>query len=67
MFQRKKLLLNENIFDSEEAYEKLFMYLSDINKYAYLKKELDIPVSLINNKIHTIELSNWLSYLKNNI
>ncbi len=67
MFQRKKLLLNEKIFDSEESYEKLYMYLSNIKKYNYLKKELDITDSLINNKIHTIELSNWLSYLKNSI
>ena len=67
MLQRKKLLLEEKIFSSEDQFEKLNSYLSDINKFSYLKNELLINDSLILNNIHTIELQNWLNYIKNDI
>tara|TARA_Y100001970_G_scaffold276245_1_gene378664 strand:- start:374 stop:1204 length:831 start_codon:yes stop_codon:yes gene_type:complete len=67
MLQRKQLLLDEEIFSSEEDYEKLYNYLSDIKKFNFLKDELSISDTLIESKIHTIELFNWLNYLKNNI
>ena len=67
MSQRKSLLLEENIFNSTEDFEKLNLYLSDIKKFNYLKKELSISDSLILENIHTIELQNWMKYLKNDI
>lgn len=67
MLQRKKLLLEERIFTSEDQFEKLNFYLSDINKFSYLKNDLLINDSLILNNIHTIELQNWLNYIKSDI
>ena len=67
MSQRKSLLLEENIFNSTEDFEKLNLYLSDIKKFNYLKKELSISDSLILENIHTIELQNWIKYLMNDI
>ena len=67
MFQRKKLLLDENIFTSEVNFQKLYDYLSNIKNNNFLKNELEISDSLVDNKIHTIELSNWLNHVKNNI
>ena len=66
MLQRKEVLLNQKIFSSEAQFEKLYLYLSNIKKYEYLRKELLIPDSIIFENIHTIELKNWLNYLKNN-
>ena len=67
MNQRKSLLLKEKIFHSLKEFEKLFLYLSNIKQYYYLKDELFISDSLILDKIHTIELSNWLDNLKSSI
>ena len=63
MKQRKKLLLEENIYKSSDDFDKIFFYLSDIKKFDYLKKSLSISETLIEEKIHTLELSNWLKYL----
>ena len=67
MNQRKKLLLEENIFTSSEEFEKLYLYLSDIKKFDHLKKELLISDSLVLENIHTKELCNWLECVKNDI
>ena len=67
MFQRKQLLFDENIFNSEEKFGKLYDYLSNIKNNNLLKNELEISDSLVDNKIHTIELFNWLNHVKNNI
>ena len=65
MNQRKNLLLDEKIFKSSESFDKYNLYLSDIKKYDYLKNELNISDTLIKKNIHTVELSNWLTNLKN--
>ncbi len=67
MFQRKQLLFDENILTSEEKFGKLYDYLSNIKNNNFLKNELEISDSLVDNKIHTIELFNWLNHVKNNI
>ena len=67
MNQRKQLLLEEDIFTSSEEFEKFYLYLSDIKKFDYLKKELLISDSLVIENIHTNELYNWLEYVKNDI
>jgi len=40
------------------------IYLSDNRKFDYLKNKLCISDTLINKKIHSIELSNWLKSFK---
>ena len=67
MTQRKSLLLKEKIFRSSEDYNKLNIYLSNINKFQDLKKELLISDTLILKNIHTIELFNWIENLKSEI
>ena len=67
MNQRKKLLLDNNIFSTEEEYEKLYSFFSNIFQNHKLKNELSISDTLIVDDIHTIELKNWLEYLKSEI
>ena len=67
MSQRKNLLLEEKIFKSSEIFDKLNLYLSDVEKYNYLKNELVISDTLIEKNVHTTELSNWLRSIKNDI
>ncbi len=67
MKQRKNILLKEKVYNSEDLFEKFFLYLSDIKKFDYLKKELLISNTLISRNIHTIELRNWLQNIKNDI
>ena len=40
-------------------------YFSNIEKYNDKKVSLNISDNLINQKMHTLELSNWLNFLKN--
>ncbi|MDC1296518.1 type 1 glutamine amidotransferase [Alphaproteobacteria bacterium] len=67
MSMRKNLLIDENIFENLNDYNNTYLYLSDLNKYDYLKDVLSISNTLINNNIHKIELSNWLNNLKSSI
>ena len=67
MDQRKKLLLDNNIFSTEEEYEKLYSFFTNIFQNHKLKNELSISDTLIIDDIHTIELKNWLEYLKSEI
>ena len=67
MDQRKKLLLDNNIFSTEEEYEKLYSFFTNIFQNHKLKNELSISDTLIVDDIHTIELKNWLEYLKSEI
>ena len=67
MSQRKDLLLEEKIFKSSENLDKLILYLSNVEKYNYLKNELILSYTLLEKNIHTAELSNWLRHLKNDI
>ena len=64
---RKSLLLDEGIYKTSDQFDKIHLYLSDVDKYDYLKNELSIHDSLIERSIHTIELSNWVKNLKNDI
>ncbi len=60
MKQRKEVLLENKIYETLEEFEKFNLYFSNTKKYDYLKKTLSISNSLIDNKIHTTELYNWL-------
>ena len=63
MKQRKNLLIEEGIFDNSKKFNELYNFLSNTEKYKYKREELSISNSLIDQKIHTTELSNWLNYL----
>ena len=67
MAQRKEVLLKEKIFKSEKEFQKLNLFLSNIKKFKDLEDELNISKTLIDKKIHTFELSNWLNNIKNSI
>jgi len=64
--QRKSILLEENIFSSEHDCNIMYNYLSDLEKYDSLRKDLEISETLIDDKIRYRELINWLTYLKGN-
>ena len=65
MNQREQILLDEGIFNNQEEFNSYKNYFSDINKFSKLKKELKISDNLIDEKIHSLELFNWLNHLKN--
>ncbi len=65
--QRQSLLLKECVYNSLEQIDKLYLYLSDIGKYKNKKNELSISDTLINEEIHMLELSNWLTNLMSDI
>ena len=44
----------------------MYNYLSDLEKYDSLRKDLEISETLIDDKIRYRELINWLTYLKGN-
>jgi GMP synthase (glutamine-hydrolysing) len=67
MKQRKKILIKENIFNSNNDFDDLYSYLSDIGNSEHLRKKLAISESLLENNIHTLELFNWLEYVKSDI
>jgi len=63
MSQRENILLNEGVFNSREEFNFIKNLLDNnkINK----KKENNINISdhLLNEKIHSLELLNWLNFL----
>lgn len=64
MKQREKILLDEGVYKNSEEINKLCIFLSDIKKQ---NNYLQISETIINEKIHTLELANWLTNIKNNI
>ena len=67
MNMRKSLLLEEDIFQDVKSFNEINSQLSNIEKNKYQKNSLKLSNSLIDKKIHTQELTNWLKHLKNNI
>jgi GMP synthase (glutamine-hydrolysing) len=65
MDQREKILLDEGIYNNQEEFESYKNYFSNIEKFEGQKIPLNISNNLINRKMHTLELSNWLNSLKN--
>ena len=64
MNQRKKILLNSKIFTNKNQYYSYKNFFSNIEKYSYQKKDLNISDQLINEKMHSLELYNWLNSFK---
>tara|TARA_B110000438_G_C15678124_1_gene591130 strand:- start:190 stop:1020 length:831 start_codon:yes stop_codon:yes gene_type:complete len=67
MSQRKSKLLEEGVYKNSSEFNSMFLYLSDIKKFDYLKLDLSISQTLVNQKVHTIELFNWLKHLRKSI
>jgi len=67
MKQREALLLKEGVYQNSKQFNQICFYLSNIEKYNYKKNQLSISDTLINPKIHTLELENWLQYLTDSI
>jgi len=65
MMQREKILLDEGIYNNQDEFDSYKNYFSNIEKYNDQKISLNISDNLINQKMHTLELSNWLNFLKN--
>jgi len=65
MNQREKILLDEGIYNNRDEFDSYKNYFSNIEKYNDQKISLNISDNLINQKMHTLELSNWLNFLKN--
>ena len=65
MSQREKLLLDEDIYNSQEEFDSYKNYFSNIKKFNDQKISLNISDDLINQKMHTLELLNWLNLMKN--
>ena len=64
MSQREKVLLEEGIYRNKEEFDSYKNYFSDIDTFNDQKTPLNISDNLINQKMHTLELSNWLNFLK---
>ena len=67
MKQRKSVLLEEGIYSSVKDLDELSSFFSNFDKSRNQKKYLEISKTLIDSQIHTLELSNWLQNLMNNI
>ena len=65
MYQREKLLLDEGIYSNQEEFDSYKSNFSNIELLNDQKILLNISDNLINQKMHTLELSNWLNFLKN--
>ena len=65
MGQREKLILEEGIYNNQEEFYSYKNYFSNIRMFNDQKIPLNISDNLINQKMHTLELSNWLNFLKN--
>ncbi len=63
--QREKILLDEGIYNNLEELNSYKNYFSNIEMFNDLKVSLNISDNLVNQKMHTLELSNWINFLKN--
>ena len=64
MNQREKVLLEEGIYKNQGEFSSYKNFFSNVKKFYDQKNHLNISNNLINEKLHTIELSNWLNYIK---
>ena len=52
---------------TKKEFESYKNFFSNIEKFKGQKIPLNISDNLVNRKMHTLELSNWLNYLKNEV
>ena len=65
MSQREKILLENGIYKNKEEFNEYKNYFSNVNKYINNIKSLNISKNLIDNKMHSLELLNWLNFIEN--
>ena len=63
MNQREKVLLEEDIYKNQEEFSSYKNFFSNVKKFYDQKNHLNISNNLINEKLHTTELLNWLNYI----
>ena len=63
MFMRKKILLENRIYNNEKDFENMYKYLFNFKENKKLEKDLNLSNSLIDNTVRYIELHNWLNNL----
>jgi len=64
MTQREKILLELGVYKSKDEFDSYKNYFSNIEKYQDKKRILNISESLIDPNMHSVELLNWINYLK---
>ena len=64
MSQRENILLELGVYKNQDEFNSYKNYFSNIEKYKNNKNLLNISESLIDSKMHSIELLNWINYLK---
>ena len=52
------------MYKNQDEFNSYKNYFSNIDKYKDNKNLLNISESLIDSKMHSIELLNWINYLK---
>ena len=67
MKMRKQVLLENEIYSSEDRYNQIIQALLDISEGKNISSEININKSIIKQKIHYLELKNWLKYLENSL
>ena len=70
-FEKKQiyrdLLLKEKIYKNSTQFNQVYSFLDNIEKLKNKNKQLLISNTIIESKIHTLELSNCIQKLMNNI
>jgi len=64
MNQRKKILLEEGVYRNNEEFDLFKYFFSDTKKNESKKESLNISDDLINEKKHSLELINWINFIK---
>ena len=65
MSQREKYYWMKVFITTKKEFDSYKNYFSNIEMFNDQKIPLNISDNLINQKMHTLELSNWLNFLKN--
>tara|TARA_Y100000590_G_scaffold80274_1_gene89124 strand:- start:3032 stop:3862 length:831 start_codon:yes stop_codon:yes gene_type:complete len=65
MNQREKVLLEKGIYKNQNEFNSYKNFFANIESQNVKKNHLNITENLINEKMHTKELSNWLNSIKN--
>lgn len=60
---RKHILLQNKIYDSEDEFNLMIQTLSKISKNNEVSLEIKLNKSIVDRKIHYLELKNWIEYL----
>ena len=62
--EKKTWSLDLQTYKNKEEFSLYKNFFSNVRKFYDQKNHLNISNNLINEKLHTLELSNWLNYIK---